>query len=260
MYVKISPLTRLEGHLGITANIRNGKVVTAWSHGEMFRGFEKILRKRDPRDAPVITSRTCGVCHFVHRHTSLRNIENAAGFGFPAPQAYDADTSTPKDGIIDVMPGGGISSYWIDANRNWTTSTPSNLLPAAARLARNIVHLVTFVYSHAAHLIVLAGPDYKDGIDAWIQDTANKNTANFGTAAERAGTESFFDNFYNEAVVAQRILHEILGVLGGKVPHQMSAIPGGFSQTINQTVFNTVATLATKNVPHKGLASNLGVT
>ena len=238
VYVKISPLTRLEGHLGITASVRNGQVVTAWSHGEMFRGFEKILRKRDPRDAPTITSRTCGVCHFIHRHTSLRNIENATGFSFPAPQAKDLLPTNPG-----TFAAGAGPTYRIDGNRTWTAQNAGDALggtpiPVGAQLARNIVHLVTYVYSHAAHLIVLAGPDYWSGIDAKLGS-------------------GFAQEVYNEAVVAQRILHEILGVLGGKVPHQMSAIPGGFSQTVNQTVFNTVAALAQKRVPKNGDRANL---
>jgi Ni,Fe-hydrogenase I large subunit len=81
--LKVSPLTRLEGHLSITAQISDGVVAEAWSHGEMFRGIEKILLGRDPRDAPIITSRICGVCHAIHRNVSLRAIENTSGFEFP---------------------------------------------------------------------------------------------------------------------------------------------------------------------------------
>jgi hydrogenase large subunit len=36
-------------------------VTNAWSSGQMWRGFELILKGRDPRDAWVITQRFCGV-------------------------------------------------------------------------------------------------------------------------------------------------------------------------------------------------------
>jgi hydrogenase large subunit len=58
----IDPLTRIEGHSKwvITADSVAG-ITDAQASGTMFRGFENILARRDPRDAPVITSRICGV-------------------------------------------------------------------------------------------------------------------------------------------------------------------------------------------------------
>jgi|GEM_PF-933640 Ni,Fe-hydrogenase I large subunit len=271
-YVKITPLTRLEGHLGITAKIADDKVITAYSHGEMFRGFEKILIGRDPRDAPVITSRTCGVCHFIHRHTSLRAIETAAGFAFPFAQAFD-DT-TESGGFTGgnepgSLYGDGINPRWLGPGRNTQQgASPSaiggystvSLLPLGAQLARNIVHALTYVYSHAAHTIALAAPDYKDLIDTYIRQNKTAleaNTNAYLSDAEKNGTESFFENFLAEAVVAQRIIHELLGALGGKVPHQMSAIPGGFTTQLSGGLATAALKIAAKRVPHAGKASNL---
>ena len=58
----LDPLTRIEGHSKwvITADSVNG-ITDARAEGTMFRGFENILMRRDPRDAPVITQRICGV-------------------------------------------------------------------------------------------------------------------------------------------------------------------------------------------------------
>jgi len=60
--IVIDPLTRIEGHSKwtIVADTVAG-VTSAKASGTMFRGFENILMRRDPRDAPVITSRICGV-------------------------------------------------------------------------------------------------------------------------------------------------------------------------------------------------------
>ena len=41
--ITIDPITRLEGHLRIEVEVANGKVVNAWSSGQMFRGIEIIL-------------------------------------------------------------------------------------------------------------------------------------------------------------------------------------------------------------------------
>ncbi len=59
--IMIDPITRIEGHLRIEVEVSGGKVINAWSSGQMFRGLEIILRGRDPRDAPLITQRACGV-------------------------------------------------------------------------------------------------------------------------------------------------------------------------------------------------------
>jgi hydrogenase large subunit len=55
--IAIDPLTRIEGHLRIEAQIEDGKVMDAWSSSTMFRGLEIILRGRDPRDVWLMASR-----------------------------------------------------------------------------------------------------------------------------------------------------------------------------------------------------------
>ena len=59
--IAIDPITRIEGHLRIEAQIEGGKVTDAWSSSTMFRGMELVLRGRDPRDAWVFAQRICGV-------------------------------------------------------------------------------------------------------------------------------------------------------------------------------------------------------
>lgn len=55
--IAIDPITRIEGHLRIEAQVDGGKVTDAWSSSTMFRGIEIILRGRDPRDAWAFTQR-----------------------------------------------------------------------------------------------------------------------------------------------------------------------------------------------------------
>lgn len=59
--IAIDPITRIEGHLRIEAQIDNGKITDAWASGTMWRGIEKILIGRDPRDAWAFVQRFCGV-------------------------------------------------------------------------------------------------------------------------------------------------------------------------------------------------------
>ncbi len=55
--IAIDPLTRIEGHLRIEAQVEGGKVVDAWSSSTMFRGLEIIAKDRDPRDIWLLMSR-----------------------------------------------------------------------------------------------------------------------------------------------------------------------------------------------------------
>ena len=75
--IVVDPITRIEGHLRIEADIEGGRIRDAYSSGTMVRGFEKILAGRDPRDAWAFTERACGVCTTVHALASVRSVENA---------------------------------------------------------------------------------------------------------------------------------------------------------------------------------------
>ena len=81
--VVIDPITRIEGHLRVEAQVKDGKVEDAWSSGTMVRGMEIILKGRDPRDAWAYTERACGVCTTVHALASVRTVENALGIAVP---------------------------------------------------------------------------------------------------------------------------------------------------------------------------------
>lgn len=79
----IDPITRIEGHLRIEVEIKDGKVVDAYSSGTMVRLIEEILKGRDPRDAWAFVGRVCGVCTSVHSLASVRSVEDALGIVIP---------------------------------------------------------------------------------------------------------------------------------------------------------------------------------
>jgi hydrogenase large subunit len=84
----LDPITRIEGHLRVDLDVDtvNGvqQVTEVKTVGTLFRGFEKILEGRDPRDAPIITSRICGVCPTSHGHVAVLALDQAAGVTVPA--------------------------------------------------------------------------------------------------------------------------------------------------------------------------------
>jgi hydrogenase large subunit len=55
--IVVDPVTRIEGHLRIEAQVEGGKVTDAWSSSTMFRGIELIVKGRDPRDAWAFVQR-----------------------------------------------------------------------------------------------------------------------------------------------------------------------------------------------------------
>jgi hydrogenase large subunit len=81
--VVVDPITRIEGHLRIEAQMNGDKIESAYSSGTMVRGIEVILRGRDPRDAWAFAQRICGVCTLVHGMASIRSVENALDYKIP---------------------------------------------------------------------------------------------------------------------------------------------------------------------------------
>ncbi len=82
--IVVDPITRIEGHLRIEADIENGKIKDAFSSGTMVRLLEEILKGRDPRDAWAFVGRVCGVCTSTHSLASVRCVEDALGINVPA--------------------------------------------------------------------------------------------------------------------------------------------------------------------------------
>lgn len=81
--IVVDPITRIEGHLRIEAEIKDGKIEEAYSSGTMVRLIEEILRGRDPRDAWAFVGRVCGVCTSVHSTASVRAVEDALSIVIP---------------------------------------------------------------------------------------------------------------------------------------------------------------------------------
>ncbi len=81
--VVVDPITRIEGHLRIEAQMDGDRIGQAYSSGTMVRGIELILKGRDPRDAWAFAQRICGVCTLVHGIASVRSVEDALSYKVP---------------------------------------------------------------------------------------------------------------------------------------------------------------------------------
>jgi len=81
--IKICPFNRVEGDVEIIVEVKDGLVQNAMSKGVMFRGFEMMLKGRDPMDAIVFTPRICGICGASHGLASATALRKAWGCQMP---------------------------------------------------------------------------------------------------------------------------------------------------------------------------------
>jgi len=81
--ITFSPFSRLEGDLEVKADVADGHIVRALASGTLYRGFETMLRGRDPLDALVITCRVCGQCGLAHSAAAAAAIRALTGVPMP---------------------------------------------------------------------------------------------------------------------------------------------------------------------------------
>lgn len=75
--VSIKHITRIEGHATFWGALKKGNVAEArYRTLEGARLIEGVLVGRDYMDAPLVTSRICGVCPIVHNLTAIKALEH----------------------------------------------------------------------------------------------------------------------------------------------------------------------------------------
>lgn len=217
----IDPITRIEGHLRVEMEVDNGVVTDAWVSGGCFRGMELVVQDRTPEDAAQIVQRICGVCPVSHTHAS--SLAGEAAYGI--------------------------------------------VIPNQARIIRNLVEGGQFLHSHILWLYTLAALDYVNPLNALnanvgkaydLMGAAGTSCSTdlktlMGTLTKFAnnGQLSIFSGgwfldgqapeaykldpeadlictaHYLEALNMQAKASEICGLIGGKMPHIMTLVPGG---------------------------------
>lgn len=79
----VSPLGRVEGDLDVRVTIEDGVVTSAWTEAAMFRGFEIILKGKDPQAGLIVTPRVCGICGGSHLYKACYALDTAWGTHVP---------------------------------------------------------------------------------------------------------------------------------------------------------------------------------
>lgn len=217
----IDPITRIEGHLRIEVELEGNVVKDAWSAGTMFRGIEAILKGRDPRDAPLLTQRICGVCTHVHYDAATWAVENAIGVKPPTVARLVRNiilgTQLVQDHIIHFYHLHGLD--WVDI---------VSALSADPKKAADLAH---------------AFSDHPWNSDSKHLEAVRQKLTNFAKSGQLGpfangywGNPSYklppeanllVASHYLDALEVQRLGGQVLAILGGKEPHTQTLVVGG---------------------------------
>jgi len=203
--VNFDPVTRVAGALAFhsVTDLEKRTVVETNAVATLFRGYEVILKGRDPRDAIFISSRACGVCGGVHSTCAALTLEMAFGI------------TPPPLGVV-----------------------VRNMLLAAEFLYDHPLHLFLLAgpdYSQMA--VENTNPELWELAQRTPSDHGNVHGyATIG--AIMADLNPLEGKLYLEALAMTRVAREAYVILGGKYPHPETIVPGGISTTVSLTTFN----------------------
>ncbi len=225
-HIVVDPVTRIEGHLRIEAEVDGGKVTDAWSSSTMFRGIEIILQGRDPRDAWAFTQRICGVCTTVHAIASIRAVENAVGAVPPPNARLLRNLIIAMQAVQDHV----IHFYHLHA-LDWVDIV-SALGADPAKTASLAESISDWPLSSTTYF---AG--VRDRLKAFVDRGQLGPFANayWGHPAYKLPPEAnlMAVAHYLEALDWQREVIKVHAILGGKNPHLQSFLVGGMATPVD---------------------------
>jgi len=207
--VDYDPVTRVAGALAFhsVVDLEKKKVISTNSMATLFRGYEVILKGRDPRDAAYISSRACGVCGGVHATCAALAIEMAF------------DIKPPPLGIV-----------------------MRNILLAIEYLYDHPLHLFLLAGpDYSEELVKETNPELID--KAGITKAKNKDVHGYDTILDiMKDLNPLKGKLYLEALTMTRVAREAYVLIGGKYPHPQSVVPGGLSVTVTISTLNELYT------------------
>jgi hydrogenase large subunit len=224
--ITIDPVTRIEGHLRIDAEVDGGVVRKAWSSGTMFRGIERILEGRDPREAWLFTQRFCGVCTTVHAIASVRAVENALQLEVPLNAQYIRNLILAAHAMHDHI----VHFYHLSA-LDWV-DVVSALKADPAKTAQLAESLSTWKGNSRMQFTAV-----RDKLKGFVDSGQLGIFQNgyWGHPAMKLPPEVnlLAVSHYLEALEQQRRINQVVAILGGKTPNIQNLAVGGVANAIN---------------------------
>jgi hydrogenase large subunit len=224
--ITIDPVTRIEGHLRIDLEVDGGVVKKAWSSGTMWRGFEQILKGRDPRDAWVFTQRICGVCTTVHAIASVRAVENALQLEVPLNAQLIRNLIVIAHGLHDH-----IVHFYHLAALDWVDVTKA--LAADPVKASQLAESLSSWPGNSRHRLTAVKEKLKAFVEAGQLGIFQNGY--WGHPAMKLSPEVnlLAVSHYLEALDVQRKANQIVAILGSKTPNIQNLAVGGVANAIN---------------------------
>lgn len=224
--ITIDPITRIEGHLRIDVEVDGGKVVNAWSSGQMWRGIEIILKGRDPRDAWAFTQRFCGVCTTVHAMASVRSVENALGMEIPLNAQYVRNIILCAHALHDHM----VHFYHLSA-LDWV-----DIVSALKADPKKTAELAQSISSWEGNSVT-----YFKKVKETLQKFVEKGQIGPFTNGYWGHPQMKLPPEVNLLAVAHYLTaldyqfdaNKVVAIFGGKTPHIQTLVVGGVALAIN---------------------------
>jgi hydrogenase large subunit len=99
----VGPFNRVEGDLEVTLDVADGRVASAHVNAPMYRGFEQILRGREPHDALVYVPRICGICSVSQSVAAARALAALGGITMPANGQHVTNVILATENLADHL-------------------------------------------------------------------------------------------------------------------------------------------------------------
>ncbi|HET7712555.1 MAG TPA: nickel-dependent hydrogenase large subunit, partial [Thermoanaerobaculia bacterium] len=203
----IAPVTRVAGAMDFhaTVDLASRRIVDARASAAAFRGYEVVLRSRDPREAMDLSSRACGVCGGVHASTSSMALDMAL------------PVAPPPLGTL-----------------------ARNIAQAAEFLYDHPLHMCLLAGPDYSESVVRRTDP---GLWAEAETTSAPGAAVHGrkTIGEvMSSLNPLTGSLYLETFARTRIPMQIVQTIVGEYPHPKTLVPGGVSVLLDSGKFHAV--------------------
>jgi len=219
----LDPVTRVGGPLRVELDVQDGVVADAWVAATMFRGLERTLIGRDPRDAWLMAQRICGACNGVHGLASVRAVERALGIAVPENARLVRNLAAGAQLVTSHVTG-----FYRRQLPDWAdvTAGASADPTAASELARSIGDSPASSIAYFRRVRDrLAGLVESGQTGILSESTAPTGSRLTPAAALVVGAHSL------EALEWRRTMTRFQTFLGGKSPHPQTLVVGGSALT-----------------------------
>ncbi|RAX53826.1 hydrogenase 2 large subunit [Helicobacter sp. 16-1353] len=226
--IVVDPITRIEGHLRIEVVVDENNVIQdAFSSSTLWRGLERIVQNRDPRDAGFMMQRICGVCTYSHYKAGISAVENALGIIPPK----NAELVRSLMNISLVLHDHTVHFYTLHGLDWCDVVSALSASPAkASKLAFNY-----------ADFPMNTGEDELKAVQTRVADFVKKGAlgpfanAYWGHKTYRFSPEQnlIVLSHYLKLLEVQRVAAQMMAIFGSKQPHPQSLTVGGVTSVMD---------------------------